>query len=118
MPNAIKNINFLSGQMATANKDNKEEIIDNIKTIVANFAENGLNEEELINLKRKAQNKIDFYFKNNEAILGALMFLHSNDLLNTYYDKLQNEIDKIDLLSINKFCKEFIRSNEMTFVIY
>ena len=113
-----KHLQFLSGSMATDSKNDKEEIIREIKDIIKNLSANGMNQAILDDLKNKMKNKIDFYFKNSESIVGAMIFLQNNNLSPKYYDLLTSKIDEVDLVSINQFAKEFFDTEKMTFAVY
>ncbi len=117
-PVSIKYCNYLSGTMATNSSNNKEEIINDIKNVIKNLAENGISEDDLKNLKRKAKNNISLYFKNNESVLSTILFLQKNSLNNKYFDDLPQLIEDISLESINQFAKKFFDIEQIKFVIF
>jgi predicted Zn-dependent peptidase len=104
--------------MATNSSNNKEEIIEDIIYVIKNFSLNGITEEKLISLKRKAKNNISSFFKNNESVLSSMIFLEQNSLNEKYFDELYDQIDSISLDSINSFAKEFFDLDKIRFFVY
>lgn len=114
----LSKVQMLVGNLATDNKNNKQQIADDIKEIFVQVAEAGLTNEELQDLKNKAKNRLAFNFKNNRTILDALIFLENNQLGIDYYDFYKNSIDNISLEEINQFAKRFLNVQNLSFVVY
>ena len=106
----------ISGNVFTSSKEIKKIILQ-IKDIFKQISYNGLNNDELEFLKNRFYSKLDMLFFNNASILNFLQFLIINDLPIDYLMKMKMNIKNLSISDMNKFIRNSINYNELSFVI-
>jgi zinc protease len=113
----LEKINYMSGSVATGSKD-IEVILNEIKNIFKGVVESGINENDLDDLKKKFYGRQAMSFSDNNKSLYDLLFLVKNQLPFDFYEKNKLLVEKITAEDIKNVVKNFIDSENLSFVIF